>query len=249
MSLKLPISSTRGEESQGRARKFHVPDKALPIVKRLKAKYSLDVERVNVGGRSYYFLHVADLIPLFHMEVHENAPEFPFWVKIWEASLVLSEFLARMVPKEGQRILELGAGMAVPGMVASSLGHDVTVTDYEDEIMDFVRASAIFNQCQSLKCEALDWFSPRDDLGQFDIIIGSELLFHPRFFPPLLDVMNRYLAPGGSIYMAHKADRETLFPFFKMAEGDFSIAMQKHHFKNREKELDVLLTRLTRKHH
>ncbi len=249
MTLKLPIASSRGEEKEGRARKFQVPEAALPIVNRLKAKYSLDVERVHIGGRPFYFLHVADLIPLFHMEVHENAPEFPFWVKIWEASLVLSEFLAKMPPKQGQRILELGAGMAVPGMVASSLGHDVTVTDYEDEIMDFVRASALFNECHNLRCEALDWFKPREDLGYFEVIVGSELLFHPRFFQPLLDVMKRYLAPGGVIYMSHRADRETLFPFFKMAEDDFAIAMQKHRFKSRDKELDVLLTRLKRKQH
>ncbi len=247
--MKLPISSQQGDERLGRMAGFQVPDEAMPIVKRLQAKYSLDVERVRVCNRTFYFLHVADIIPLFRMEVHENAPEFPFWVKIWEASLVLSEFLARMAPEEGQRILELGAGMAVPGMVASRLGHDVTVTDYEDEIMDFVRASAIFNGCQSLRCEALDWFRPRDDLGQFDIIIGSELLFHPRFFPPLLDILGRYLVPGGTVYMAHKSDRETLFPFFKMAEKDYTIAMQKHHFKNREKKMDVLLTRLTMKQH
>ncbi len=249
MTLKLPISSQRGEDKEGRARKFSVPEEALPIVKRLQNKYTLDVERVSIGGREFYFLHVADLIPLFHMEVHENAPEFPFWVKIWEASLVLAEFLLKMPPKQGRRILELGAGMAVPGMVASSFGHDVTVTDYEDEIMDFVRASAIFNKCPSLKCEALDWFKPRDDLGQFEVIIGSELLFHQRFFPPLLEVMKRYLAPGGAIYLSHRADRETLFPFFKMAEDDFVIAMQKHRFQSKDKEMDVLLTRLTRKQH
>ncbi len=249
MSLKLSISSFRGQDREGKARKFPVPEEALPIVKRLQAKYTLDVERVTVAGKEFYFLHVADLMPLFHMDTHENAPEFPFWVKIWEASLVLSEFLARMKPKEGQRLLELGAGMAVPGMVASSYGHDVTVTDYEDEIMDFVRASAIFNGCSSLKCEALDWFEPREELGTFEVIIGSELLFHERFFPPLLEVMKKYLAPGGVIYMSHAADRGTLLPFFKMAEEDFNIAMQKYHFKNMEKEMDVLLTKLTRKVH
>ncbi len=249
MSLKLPISSFRGQDAQGKKRKLQVPEAALPLVKTLLAKYSLDVERVRIAGRDFFFLHVADLIPLFHMEVNENAPEFPFWVKIWEASLVLSEFLAKIPPKQDRRILELGAGMAVPGMVASSLGHHVTVTDYEDEIMDFVRVSAIFNACDDLKCEALDWFEPREDMGQFEIIIGSELLFHPRFFPPLLNVIKKYLAPSGVVYMAHKADRETLFPFFKMAEEDFSIAMQKHHFKSPEKEMDVLLTRLTRKQH
>ena len=244
--LKLPIASRRGLSRDGRKTKLEIPEKALPIVKRLSSKYSLDIEFVKVAGKGFYFLHVADLIPLLSENQPESAPDFPFWVKIWEASLVLAEFVAKMPPRKGQRILELGAGLSVPGMVASSFGHDVVVTDYEDEIMDFVRASAIINNCENLKCERLDWFEPRD-LGLFDVILGSELLFHPRFFDPLYGVLKDFLAPGGVIYFSHAADRQTLMPFFKMCQDEFQIAMQKKHFKNEEKEMDILLTRLTRK--
>ncbi len=244
--LKLKLSTERGRaDVQGRARKLEVPQEAMPIVKRLMAKYQLDFECVNVLGRTFYFLHVSDLTPLLTGDVFKNAPDFPFWVKIWEASLVLAEFVAKMPPDPTKRLLEVGAGLAVPGMVASSFGHDVTVTDYEDEILDFARASAIINNCPDLKCSPLDWFEP-SDLGKFDIILASEVLFHKRFFQPLLDVLNEYLAPGGVIYMSHEADRETLLPFFRMCEDQFRIAMQKRHFKRGDKELDILLTRLTR---
>ncbi len=244
--LKLKVSTERGKaDAQGRARKVIVPEEALPIVKRLNAKYQLDFECVKVLDKTFYFLHVADLTPLLTGPVFKNAPEFPFWVKIWEASLVLAEFIAKMPPDKDKRILEVGAGMAVPGMVASSFGHDVTVTDYEDEILDFARASAIINKCPDLRCEPLDWFEP-SDLGRFEIILASEVLFHKRFFQPLLDVLEKYLAPGGVIYMSHEADRETLLPFFRMCEDKFKIAMQKRHFKRGDKELDILLTRLIR---
>ncbi len=244
--LKLKVSTERGRaDVQGRARKVEVPEEALPMVKRLIAKYQLDFECVKVLGRTFYFLHVADLTPLLTGDVFKNAPEFPFWVKIWEASLVLAEFMAKMPPDSSKRILEVGAGMAVPGMVSSAFGHDVTVTDYENEILDFARVSSIINKCPGLKCEPLDWFEP-SDLGKFDIILASEVLFHKRFFQPLLDVLEEYLAPGGVIYMSHEADRETLLPFFRMCEDRFKIAMQKKHFQRGDKELDILLTRLTR---
>lgn len=241
--FKLPISTKRGQNIQGCQRKFEVPEAALPIVKKIGAKYKLDVEVVSVAGKRFYFLHVADLTPLLAKKAGENAPDFPYWVKIWEASLVLAEFMAKMPPKKGQRILELGAGMAVPGMVASFFGHDVTVTDYEDEIMEFVKASALFNRCDNLKCDTLDWFKP-NELGKFDIILGSELLFNERFFEPLLKVLKKYLAPNGVIYMAHAADRTTLKPFFKSCQDEFQIAMQKKQFKNEDRQIDVLLTRL-----
>ena len=247
--LKLKVSAERGlTDAQGRSRKIVVPVEALPVVRRLSARYQLDFECVKVQGRTFYFLHLADLTPLLTGDVFKNAPEFPFWVKIWEASLVLAEFMSGMPVDRNKRVLELGAGMAVPGMVASSFGHDVTVTDYENEILDFVRVSAIINKCQDLKCEPLDWFEP-SDLGKFDIILASEVLFHKRFFQPLLDVLNKYLASGGVIYMSHEADRETLQPFFRMCQDLFSIAIQKKHFRRGKRELDILLTRLSRPAH
>lgn len=248
--LKLKVSAERGRaDAQGRARKVIVPEEALPIVRRLSAKYQLDLDCVKVLGRTFYFLHLADLTPLLTGDVFlKNAPEFPFWVKIWEASLVLAEFVAGMPVDRNKRILEVGAGMAVPGMVASAFGHNVTVTDYEDDILDFVRVSAIMNKCRDLKCEPLDWFEP-SDLGKFDIILASEVLFHKRFFQPLLDVLNKYLASGGMIYMSHEADRETLQPFFRMCQNSFNIAMQKKHFSRENKELDILLTRMIRRTH
>lgn len=242
--LKLKVAVERGRAGGHReVKKIAIPEAALPIVKRLGAKYKLDIECVRISGKTFYFLHVADLTPLLTGNVFKNAPEFPFWVKIWEASLVLAEFMANIPLDKDKRILEVGAGMAVPGMVASAFGYNVTVTDYEDEIMDFVRVSSIINQCEDLKCETLDWFEP-SKLGEFDIILASEVVFHKRFFEPLLNVLKEYLAPGGVIYMSHAADRETLLPFFRMCEDRFQIAMQKRHFKRHDKEMDVLLTRL-----
>lgn len=106
--FKLKISAQRGlTDAQGRPRKVAVPEEALPIVRRLSAGYELDFECVKVLGKTFYFLHLADLTPLLAGDVFKNAPEFPFWVKIWEASLVLAEFMAGMPVDSNRRILEV----------------------------------------------------------------------------------------------------------------------------------------------
>ncbi len=243
--MKIRISRGTGEAKKNARKKVSVPEKVQETVKRLSKKYDLDFEAVSIRGREFYFLHLADIEPLLAgKDIFANASEFPFWVKIWEASLMMANLMAAMPVKEGARILELGSGLAVAGLVAAAFGHDVTITDYEDEIMDFVRVSAAVNDCENnARTATLDWLKP-SDIGQFDVIIGSEVLFHEKFFKPLMVCFQQYLKPGGVIYMAHDRRRKSLGPFLRMCEDRYSISAQKHVMKSKGETLEIVLTRL-----
>ncbi len=243
--MKIKISRGTGEAAGNAKRKVEVPAHMEETVKRLSKKYDLDFEAVKIKGREFYFLHLADIEPLVAgKDIFANASEFPFWVKIWEASLVMANLMAAMPVKEGRRVLELGSGLAVAGIVGAACGHDVTITDYEDEIMDFVKVSAAVNGCEeNAHTATLDWLEP-SDIGEFDVIIGSEVLFHERFFQPLLDCFQKYLKPGGVIYMAHDRRRKSLAPFLRMCEDRYSIAAQQQVMKSKGETLEVVLTRM-----
>jgi len=243
--MKIRISRGTGEAGKNAPRKVEIPAEVEATVKRLSKKYDLDFEAVTIRGREFYFLHLSDIEPLVAgKDIFANASEFPFWVKIWEASLVMADLMASMPVKEGRRVLELGSGLAVAGLVGAASGHDVTITDYEDEIMDFVRVSAVVNRCEEKAHTAtLDWLKP-SDIGQFDVIIGSEVLFHERFFKPLLECFRKYLKPGGVIYLAHDRRRKSLAPFLRMCEKDYTIAAQKKTIKSKGETLEIVLTRL-----
>ena len=218
-----------------------------PVYDRLKARYSLEFESVVVKKRRFRFLHLKDIEPLIAgKDIFAQTEEFPYWVKIWESSVVMADFMANIAPRPGTRVLELGAGLGVTGIVASAFGHEVTITDYQDEILDFCRVSAAVNGCRKVSFERLDWLSPTD-LGTFELIIGSEVLFHPRFFNPLLDVFKKYLAPGGVIYLAHDRRRKSLARFLPMCEQDYDIAVQRRRLKALDENLEIILTRLTQK--
>ena len=243
--MKIKISRGTGEAAKNAKRKVAVPEHVQDIVKNLQKKYDLDFEAVKIKGREFYFLHLADIEPLVAgKDIFANTSEFPFWVKIWEASLVMANLMAAMPVKPGRRVLELGSGLAVAGLVGAACGHDVTITDYEDEIMDFVRVSAAVNGCEdNAHTATLDWLKP-SDIGEFDVIIGSEVLFHERFFQPLLDCFKRYLKPGGVIYMAHDKRRKSLAPFLKMCEDSYVIAAQQQIMKSKGETLQIVLTRM-----
>lgn len=224
-----------------------IPEDVREIYARLRAKYQLGFESLTINSRRFRFLNVTDLSPFIEGKNPMLSPsEFPFWVKIWEASMVLAEFLAHIKAAPPKRVLELGAGLGVSGLVAASFGHEVTITDLEEEVLDFPRISASVNGCKNVHFSRLDWLSPSDELGQFDLIVGSEVLFSERFFEPLLNIFERYLKPDGAIYLAHDVKRQSLAKFLPLCESRYKIGVQKVTLKAKAEALEVLLTRLTK---
>lgn len=224
-----------------------IPVEVEPIFRRLSARYTLEFEPLVVSGRKFNILHLKDLEPLLAgRDIFAESAEFPFWVKIWEASVVLADFLAGLPPKQDQSLLEVGAGLGVTGLVGAAFGHRVTITDYQNEILDFSRVSAAVNGCEGVLFSILDWTALRND-RKYDVILGSEVLFHEQFFQPLLDVFKHCLAPDGAIYLAHDLRRESLARFLPMCEADYDIAVKKRTLRAEDESFDILLTRLTPK--
>jgi len=222
-----------------------VPHPVASIYDRLKRKCGAGFEEIEVRGERFYILAPQDLEPFVaDRDIFEDVSQFPFWVKIWESSLALAHLMATLPPVKGQRVLELGAGLGVSGLVASRFGHNVLITDYEDEVLDFPRVSAQVNQCNTCLFHTLDWLNP-PDLGKFDVIIGSEILFHQKFFDPLLDIFSRFLAQNGVVYMAHDSRRQSLAPFLSLCEGVFSIGVKKMEMKGGSEAYSIILTRLS----
>ncbi len=160
---------------------------------------------------------------------------------------MLANLISYMPAKRTQTLMELGAGMAAPGLVAAGRGYQVTLTDYEPHILDFERVSAAANGFDDIEFRMLDWLAP-PDLEPFDRIIGAEILFRDEFFQPLLNVYKKYLKDDGEIYMAHDMRRKSVPKFLELAKIDFNIAVQKQVLTNDDGEkITVLINRLVKK--
>ncbi|MGQ9745970.1 MAG: class I SAM-dependent methyltransferase [Dissulfurimicrobium sp.] len=224
-----------------------IPPHVNTIYRRLASKYAIEFESLTVKGRQFRFLCLSDIEPLIKgKDIFANISDFPFWVKIWESSIVLADFMARMPADPGQRILELGAGLGVVGIAAAGFGHRVTITDYDDEILDFSRVSAAVNRCEGVLQQRLDWLEP-GELGRFDVIIGSEVLFNSRFFGPLLNVLERYLAPNGVVYLAHDVRRKSLSGFLKLCASSYDIAVNRRTLHSDDEAFEIIISRLVPK--
>lgn len=224
-----------------------LPERERQIYKRIRAKYRLTFDRLKIGEKDLRLLKIADLAEILGgKDPFANVSEFPFWVRLWDAAMVLAYVLGGQKDVAGKRLLELGAGLGAPGLAAAAAGYEVTISDYEDIIMDFQRVSAAASGLEGIEFIHLDWLNP-PDLQPFDVLIGAEILFREAFFVPLLNIFKQYLKKDGMIFLAHDATRQSLSKFLQLAQDDFEISLKKQTLARDGKERTIIVNRLRHK--
>jgi len=224
-----------------------LPEEERKIYNRLRAKYKLTFDKLKVKDQTIRLLKVADIEEFLDgKDPFADVSEFPFWVKLWEAAMILSYALASLPDPKGKTLLELGAGLGAPGITAAACGFDVTLSDYENIIMDFQKVSVAASGLNNVKCANIDWLSP-PEMGYFDVLTAAEVLFREEFFDPLLNVFRKYLKPGGTIYLAHDARRKCLPLFMERAKDEYDIAGGKQTIHKDGQDITIIINRLRAK--
>ncbi|RUM40430.1 MAG: methyltransferase [Desulfocapsa sp.] len=223
-----------------------LPAEAQELYQQLKKQYRVGFESLKLtDDLKLYLLKITDLEQVLGgKDPLKNPSEFPFWIRLWEAAIVLSRFMVTLAPASGTTVLELGAGLGAPGLTAAALGCSVTLSDYEDIILDFERVSAAASGLEGVRFEILDWLDP-PEMERYDIILGAEVLFRDEFFTPLLDILRHTLKPDGVTYLAHDSKRKSMHPFLEQAQKEYKISASRRILKNLDEDKEIILTRLT----
>jgi predicted nicotinamide N-methyase len=206
-------------------------------------EYETDTVDLAIRERRFRFL-VPKSIDRF-VDPEDVFHDFPLWSKIWEASIVLSEYLAGIPVQQEKRFLEIGGGMGLVGIIASAFGHMVTMTEYNPDALNYARANAETNlpyADSNLEITQLDWNKPRLE-GLFDYIVGSEVIYKEKDFESILKLFKRYLKPEGEIILAEGV-RKTSMEFFRQMGEFFEIKAQKKVLRSKEEETRVILCRM-----
>ncbi len=224
-----------------------LPEEERKIYNRIRAQYKLTFDKLKVKDKTIRLLKVADIEEFLDgKDPFADVSEFPFWVKLWEAAMILSYALASLPEPKGKTLLELGAGLGAPGITAAAYGFDVTLSDYENIIMDFQKVSIAASGLNNVKCAHVDWLSP-PEMEPFDVLTAAEVLFREEFFDPLLNVFRKYLKPGGTIYLAHDARRKCLPLFMERAKDEYDIAGGKQTIHKDGQDITIIINRLRAK--
>jgi 2-polyprenyl-3-methyl-5-hydroxy-6-metoxy-1,4-benzoquinol methylase len=195
---------------------------------------------VVIRGRKFTLL-----TPKFieeYIDSQDPLHDFPLWAKAWEASWVVADFLAGLPAEPGKRLLEIGCGLGLVGVVAASFGHKVVMTEHNPDAIEFARANAEMNHCADMEIMDLDWTSP-GLYGRFDYIVGSEVVYHERDFEPLRNLFDRLLKPEGEVILC-EGIRRTSLDFFKEMQRYFSLKAQQKSIRSPEKTVLVIFCRM-----
>jgi predicted nicotinamide N-methyase len=193
------------------------------MIKAFGEKYELDVMPIAIGGKRLELYGVSNwdiFVERLEREGQAYVKNFPFWVKIWEASIVLTYHLTRVDIGEKKNVLEIGAGMGVTGLFLGAMGHNVTITDYEESALTLLQLNVEHNGLEKIRVEKLDWNNP-DLAGTYDVICGSELIYKEEYIEPLIALFKKYLSTEGAVFLAHDIRRQCLVQFAGRVSGVF----------------------------
>jgi predicted nicotinamide N-methyase len=112
----------------------------------------------------------------------------PYWAELWPAGLALARALPGRL--DGLTIVDLGAGLGVPALVAAARGAEVTAVDWAGDAVELLQRNASRNGIELVAVHA-DW---RAFAGSFDLVLAADLLYEARNVGALLTVLPR-LAP------------------------------------------------------
>ncbi|KAI8782624.1 protein N-lysine methyltransferase METTL21A [Biomphalaria glabrata] len=149
---------------------------------------------------------------------------------VWDSAVVLGEYLQdhrHLI--QGKKVLELGAGTGLAGMVAAALGADVIVTERESampHLTSTVLANSPNRKHWKIKASVLDWTQPihYKTYSDVDVVLGADIIYIEETFNDLLKVLmslthNRIVQVLLSCKIRYDRDRN----FLKMMEEHFSI--------------------------
>jgi len=97
---------------------------------------------------------------------------------VWPAAKVLAD-LVQAINFTGKRVLEIGCGIALSSIVLHRQGVDITASDYHPLTREFLDRNILRNGLTPIKYLTGNWESSNPLMGEFDFIIGSDILYQP----------------------------------------------------------------------
>lgn len=142
----------------------------------LERRFRTTETRLCIAGHDLRLLHPASAEDLISEADFERDERLPYWADIWPSARVLAGHISQL-PGTGRALLELGCGAGLVATMAALTGFEVCATDYYDDALRFTRLNVAQNTGEALRTRLVDWRQLPTDLGRFDLVVGSDVLY------------------------------------------------------------------------
>jgi predicted nicotinamide N-methyase len=171
------------------------------LVLALTRRFRTTVQEAVIGDRTYSILKPANADDLIKEEDFVKDERLPYWADVWPSSIILAERLLELTG-DGRTALELGCGVGLSTLAATSAGFDVLSTDYYEDALDTTRANVFRNLGKIARARHVDWRHLPEDLGAYDLAFASDVLYEKEYAELLPVILNQVLAVDGMALIA-----------------------------------------------
>ncbi len=156
---------------------------------------------MRVAERDVELLSPANADDLISEDDYVADERLPYWADLWPSAQILANEVAVMRLK-GQQVLELGCGLGVVALGAAIAGADVTATDYYDDALLFAELNVAAATGRTIATRMVNWVDLPADLGKFDVVLASDVLYEHRYASMVADAISKTLVRGGEAIVA-----------------------------------------------
>jgi predicted nicotinamide N-methyase len=167
----------------------------------LDRRFRVTETRVDLSSRTLAIQHPANADDLISEEDYVRDERLPYWADIWPSARVLA---ARLLEENGagRSLIELGCGAGLVSAAAAIAGFDVVATDYYEDALRFARVNANRNAGRDIETRLLDWRDIAHDVGRYDCVVASDVLYERTYGTLVASTFDRLLAQDGFALMA-----------------------------------------------
>lgn len=154
-----------------------------------------------VGGRRLTLLHPASAEDLIDERDFERDERLPYWADIWPSARTLADHVATL-RGAGRTLLELGCGAGLVATSAVLAGFRICATDYYEDALRFTALNVAAHSGALPETRLVDWRALPHDLGRFDYVVGSDVLYERAYGKLVARAIDITLARGGEAIIA-----------------------------------------------
>ncbi|MFT3949476.1 MAG: methyltransferase [Agriterribacter sp.] len=150
----------------------------------------LHLQTFSIAGTSIK-IYIPDAETVHRLYANNKAAAY--WAQVWPASIGLCKFLYKYPHYiEGKNIMELAAGLGLPGLYAAAIAKQVIITDKEEQAVGCIQQSIAHLPLKNAYAMAMDW-KDAAHAPLPDALLLSDVNYEPDTFNELLYIIDNFL--------------------------------------------------------
>ena len=182
-----------------------------------QAIYKTTLHQINIPGLSPLDIHtLKDRQQFFDPSGAADrlgicSAAWPLFGMLWPSGVKLAHKMAKRPVIAGERILEIGCGLALASLAAHQRGADITASDRHPMAYHFLRKNLATNQLPLMAYRHGQWGTTNKAcindtaaphlLERYDMIIGSDLLYDPSGPIDVAAFVDQYAAAKAEVWI------------------------------------------------